>query len=294
MPCDGDLLTIALMDSPATPSLHLSAAIVVHNNALAQLRVTLVTLRGAVDAAVQSGELRSAMIYIVDNASEESYQAGVERLLDELTWDDGCAVTYMRQSTNAGFGVGQNAALSESHGDFHLILNPDVELAPDALSVGLSCLHNAPQVVALSPRVTGPSGQREFLCKRYPSLLVLALRAYAPAFVQQWFSARLARYDMRNECGNDAVIDVEIISGCYMLCRTADLRAIDGFDEGFFLYFEDFDLSLRLRQRGKLRYQPAMRIVHHGGYTANKGWRHLGWFVRSGLRFFNLHGWRFV
>ena len=76
---------------------------------------------------------------------------------------------------------------------------------------------------------------------------------------------------------------------------TPSLQAFDavkGFDEDFFLYFEDYDLSLRLASRGHLSYQPAVRIVHHGGFAARKGWRHLRLFAASALRFFSRHGWR--
>ena len=79
-----------------------------------------------------------------------------------------------------------------------------------------------------------------------------------------------------------------------MLVRGECLTAVEGFDERYFLYFEDFDLSLRLGRLGKLLFAPQVRIVHHGGYAARKGWRHLQMFMRSGLRFFNQHGWRWI
>jgi hypothetical protein len=79
-----------------------------------------------------------------------------------------------------------------------------------------------------------------------------------------------------------------------MLLRTAAVQAVGGFDDAFFLYFEDFDLSLRLGRQGRLVFDPAMAIVHHGGYAASKGRHHLKYFIQSGLRFFNRHGWRWV
>jgi hypothetical protein len=72
-------------------------------------------------------------------------------------------------------------------------------------------------------------------------------------------------------------------------------RAIDitgGFDPRYFLYFEDFDWSVRLARTGQLVYLPSFRIVHHGGGAARKGWRHIRWFVQSGTRFYRRHGWR--
>ena len=102
------------------------------------------------------------------------------------------------------------------------------------------------------------------------------------------------RYEMRDVCSGEAPVDVAIASGCFMLVRTAALRAVGGFNEDFFLYFEDFDLSLRLAEKGRLVFEPRMHIVHHGGYAANKGRAHVKYFIRSGIRFFNRHGWRLI
>ena len=88
-------------------------------------------------------------------------------------------------------------------------------------------------------------------------------------------------------------VDIPITSGCFMLSRTKSLTEIGGFDERYFLYFEDFDLSLRLGKKGKLAYLPAMRIQHSGGGAGGKGLNHFKMFVRSGVRFFNTYGWRF-
>jgi len=93
---------------------------------------------------------------------------------------------------------------------------------------------------------------------------------------------------------DEASTDIPIVSGCFMLSRTDTLKEINGFDERYFLYFEDFDLSLRMGKLGKLAYLPTMKIIHAGGHAARKGFAHLGMFARSGIRFFNSHGWRFI
>ena len=79
-----------------------------------------------------------------------------------------------------------------------------------------------------------------------------------------------------------------------MLVRTPLLRKLGGFDPRFFMYFEDYDLSLRIGREAKVAYDPRARIVHHGGAAARKGWRHVGWFIASACRFFTRHGWKIV
>jgi GT2 family glycosyltransferase len=178
--------------------------------------------------------------------------------------------------------------------DFHLILNPDAELADSTLSIGLSTLREDSGIVLLSPEVLGENGNQEFLCKRYPSFLVLLLRAFAPRMIRRLFRRRLHRYEMRDVCSGQAEADVMLATGCFMLLRTEAFQAVGGFDERYFLYFEDFDLSLRLGGMGRLVYHPAMKIVHHGGYAASKGMMHVRLFVNSGIQFFNRHGWRWI
>ena len=87
---------------------------------------------------------------------------------------------------------------------------------------------------------------------------------------------------------------IELISGCFMLLDTQVLKLVGGFNESYFLYFEDFDLSIRMRKFGELVYAPNVRIRHSGGGASRKGLSHIFAFVRSSFRFFNTHGWRFL
>ena len=65
-----------------------------------------------------------------------------------------------------------------------------------------------------------------------------------------------------------------------------------GFDSGFFLCFEDFDISLRASRISRIAYFPDTKFIHHGGHAARKGWRHIVMFGRSAATFVNQHGWR--
>jgi GT2 family glycosyltransferase len=130
------------------------------------------------------------------------------------------------------------------------------------------------------------------LCKRYPAVLTLFVRGFIPSSWRKLFAKRLAHYEMHELSDAQPTTSIPIASGCFMLCRSEPLLKLGGFDERYFLYFEDFDLSLRLGKLGFLAYVPAMKICHGGGYAANKGVGHIAMFARSGIRFFNTHGWR--
>ncbi|MFT4517901.1 MAG: GT2 family glycosyltransferase [Halioglobus sp.] len=280
-------------DSPPQP-IHLTISVVLHLSCVELLARAISSVRSAVQEAVAQGSLADAQVYFVDNSCDAAYRAQVHEVMQTWPSEETFNVHYRAAEANKGFGHGHNRVIETLQSDIHLVLNPDAELDSEALHAGLSSLAKDPGIVLLSPRVTGKAGEQEFLCKRYPSVLVLLLRGFAPDFIRSLFESTLAAYEMRVVCQGDEQVAVDIASGCFMLVRSADLRAVGGFDEAYFLYFEDFDLSLRLAQRGRLVFDPALKIVHQGGYAAKKGLRHVKFFITSAHHFFSRHGWRWM
>lgn len=278
------------MTSPsAAPSLTVS--LVLHHSPQPRLVQTLESLRRAVDEARVGGALGDCSLWLVDNSLDAGYSAAARRHVDGVLASSSFAYRYLVLEENRGFGAGHNRVLLDSYSDYHLVLNPDVELAPDALREGLALLRREPGIAALGPQARAADGSREYLCKRHPTPAVLLLRGFAPRWLRRRAQARIDHYELRDLCSGDAVVDVPLLSGCFLLLRGRAARRVRGFDDSYFMYFEDFDLSRRLRAQGRLVYAPQVRIVHHGGYAAAKGWRHVRWFLRSALRFFRQHGW---
>jgi hypothetical protein len=167
-------------------------------------------------------------------------------------------------------------------------------MARDAVVQALRFMSANAEVSILAPLALRPDGGRLFLCKRYPSVLDLLVRGFAPARVRSMFSQRLARYEMRDLPADRPCKQIPIVSGSFMFCRRLPVTSVGGFSDVFFLYFEDFDLSLRAARSGELAWVPAVQIVHHGGDAARKGWRHVLLFARSAMTFFNRHGWKWA
>lgn len=272
----------------------LSVSIVLHHSSLSMLDRVLQSLARSAREAHAAGCVDGVLVEVLDNSSDLLFRLKAEEAIAAWPQDDFFQLVYRGLSENRGFGAGHNKAIEKLTSDFHLVLNPDAELAPDALRVGLGCLQEDPSIVLLSPRVEGEDGDQEFLCKRYPSLFVLLLRPFAPRIIRRLFRRRLGRYEMRDQCNGDKEVEVLLASGCFMLARTAPLKLVNGFSERYFMYFEDFDLSIRLGGQGRLVFNPAIQIVHHGGYAARKGGQHVKYFVRSGITFFRQHGWRWI
>lgn len=194
---------------------------------------------------------------------------------------------------NVGYGRGHNLAIEQTESRYHLVLNPDIDLAPSALFTALAFLDAHPQAGLLTPSIRDDDGGLQYLCRRFPTLIDLFVRGFAPAGVRRRFAARLARYEMRDLITErDPLWDPPIVSGCFMLFRTDVLKRLDGFDPRYFLYFEDYDLSLRTHEVARVAYVPAVQVVHHGGGASRKGWAHIRMFAASAFRFFNRFGWR--
>lgn len=279
---------------PLSPPVTLSVSLVLFHSDIERFAQTVRSLAAAVTYAKNADRLSQASLVVLDNSTDHDYAEAARQAL-AIAVDGHSAISsrYVVAPGNTGYGGGHNLAAQEVGSDLHLVLNPDVDLAAQVLAQGIEELLD-PTVVLVAPRVAAEDGTPEFLCRRYPSVLVLLLRAFAPAVIRRQFVSRLDRYEMRDVCSGTDRADIVLASGCFMLLRSAAFRAVGGFDERYFLYFEDYDLSMRLANEGALRFQPAMAIVHHGGYAASKGWRHIGLFIRSGYRFFRQYGWQWI
>ena len=273
------------------PAVRFSASLVTFQSDPAVLGRALASLGRAIEHARERGSMGEATVFVVEN-DEDAGEAHA-RALGAFPSAAG-TLERLRGHGNVGYGRGNNLALARASSDVHLVMNPDVEVAPDALAAALAALEAHPHVGLAAPSVSGPDGAPQYLCKRYPSVWVLFLRSFAPAAWRRRFAATLERYEMRDVIGERYLEGVPLASGCFMVGRTALLRRIGGFDPGFFMYFEDYDLTLRAAREAAVAYVPEARIVHLGGHSARKGWRHVGWFVRSAWRFFSRHGWKFA
>lgn len=202
------------------------------------------------------------------------------------------SVNILSNGENVGFGVAHNSVLPMIDSEYHLILNPDLELDKLSMAKSISFMTNNHECGLLTPFATWGDGEVQRLCKRYPSVFDLVLRGFAPSFIKRFFDCRLASYEMADILGDDVVWDPLIVSGCFMLFRTEIFKTVGGFDSRFFLYFEDFDISLRTAQISRIAYVPQVKVVHHGGRASRKGWKHIKMFGRSMVTFFNIHGWR--
>lgn len=261
----------------------LTISIVTFNPDTNEFRATL----AALSDALAPFDPTSVAITVIDNSSEDTISAIIEEQLPN--WK----TRVMHGQGNIGFGRGHNLALSDM-GEFHLILNPDIQMDHLALRNAIDFMQTHPDCGLLSPRAFWPDGTRQYLCKRYPAIFDLLLRGFAPKSVRRFFDKRLKRYEMRTETQNDIFWNPPIVSGCFMLFRSNVLTKTGGFAPEYFLYFEDFDLSVRSSRISKIAYVPSVEIIHMGGHAAKKGHWHIWQFFRSSIKFYRDNGFRLI
>ncbi|MFW6092715.1 MAG: glycosyltransferase [Pseudomonadota bacterium] len=268
-----------------------SASVVTYRSDLSRFQRLIKGLIPALsDVAARYGG--HAILYLVSNDGDPTFERAVVAELDEAT---ARARERVRLRTfnghgNIGYGAAHNLAIRATRSRYHLILNPDVELEPEAVLAGVRYLESDADCVLAAPHGLDRSGRYLRLAKRSPGVLTLALRAAHVAAGPAGPRRMISNYTYCDLLPADSPQRIELASGCCMLCRTEAIKRVHGFDERYFLFFEDFDLSKRLSRLGDLVEVPDFTIRHFGGDASRRGIVTIVRFVSSALRYFRLHG----
>lgn len=272
----------------------LGVSVVIYQPDEAHIFPMLRSLCEAIERALPGGHLASASLHLVDNSPYPMEPEAIAAVSAAIPRHLPIEFGYDYVGSNLGYGSANNRAfaLVAQKCDLFLVLNPDVEFERDSLAAGIDFLAAHSEIGLLAPSLLEDGGDIHPACREYPTVWALFLRGFAPAWLRGMFAGYLRRYEMRDLGIDRPYFAPATTSGCCMLMTKDCFSRLKGFDKGYFLYFEDTDLSYRAGQMGCSAYCPSMRIRHHGGGAASKGFRHIVWFVRSAWRFFNSHGWR--
>jgi GT2 family glycosyltransferase len=267
-----------------------SVSVVIYHPDRQLLARTLASLASAATALAHVKPGMSIHLYLVDNGGMPDMSESVAALAQA-----GIGRTVIAGHGNVGYGRGHNLAIERASSRYHLVLNPDVDIEPRALLEAVAFLDAHPEAGLLTPAIIDDTGRLQYLCRQYPTLTDLFVRGFVPRPARRPFESRLARYEMRAQINErDTIWDPPIVSGCFMLFRTDVLKKLAGFDARYFLYFEDYDLSLRTHELARVVYAPVVRVQHHGGGASRKGMAHIRMFVTSAYKFYNRFGWKWL
>lgn len=218
--------------------------------------LTLACLRSVDETAVLPS-LRCEVV-LVDNASTD---ATAEAVRSEFP-----GTRVLALDSNVGFARAANRGMAESDGRYVLLLNSDAQLPEGALARLMTVLDEHPRSGAVGAALEGVAGERQFSCGRFLSpwnqfAETLGLSRLLPF-------AGLRRSYLDHELGGD-VVEVDWCVGACLLLRRSAIDDVGPFDELFFMYSEDEDLCLRLRNGGwSVLHAPSVAVPHRGGASA--------------------------
>ena len=222
-------------------------------------------------------------ILLVDNGPGDGTSHLVQNVFPQ--------VHVFQNFNRAGYGENHNLNLRRAGGRYFVVMNSDMTVEPEVFEELKRFMDEHPDVGIVSPRVLNEDGSIQGLDKRYPTVLDLFLRRFVPRRLHRWVQPRLDYYEMR-DVGYEAVCDVPFLSGAFMFCRTGLLKALDGFDPRYFLYFEDVDLCRRVQGTHRTVYYPHVSVTHYWQRAAHSDWRYTYWFFRSAFTYFRRWGLR--
>jgi GT2 family glycosyltransferase len=202
----------------------------------------------------------------------------------------GHPVSYYFTGQNLGYGRAHNLALRAAAGcsRYSLVMNTDVLYSPDVVTRLVDFLDLNRQAGMAAPKVCYPDGSLQYVCRLLPNPANMFLRRFFPR--SAWTARSDRRYELR-WWDHDTVANIPYFQGSFMMLRTDLCNAVGGFDERFFLYGEDIDLTRRIHEVAETLYVPDVRIVHEYRRYSTHSWRGTWYGIQNNCRYFNKWGW---
>ena len=218
-------------------------------------------------------------VVVVDNASADGTPEMIAAEFPE--------VEVIASAHNLGFAAATNLGAERGDAPFLLALNPDTALTAGALDTVISVLETRPEVAVVGPRLEMPDGSLDHASKRSFPTPLSALGHFSRLGRRSGASGRLSAY--RAPAVDSGPVDA--VNGAFMLMRRPVFEGAGGFDEDYWMYMEDLDLSYRLAQEGwRSWYEPAATVMHvKGGTVSGERSPRLNWHFHRGMYLFYRH-----
>ncbi|MCM1051136.1 MAG: glycosyltransferase family 2 protein [Paenibacillus sp.] len=251
----------------------ISISIVTYHTPLAELDTCL---RSLASPAVRR-------IYIVDNARQREVEE----------WASGKKKIIYIPADNNGYGAGHNIAMRRELGltdtRYHLVMNSDMQFSHSVISAIVDFMESHPDVGTLQPHMRGRDGEIQHPSRCLPTPADVLIRRFLPA---GWFGAMRSRY-LLTHLDDSLAWDIPSHQGSFMFLRKDALREVGLFDERFFMYAEDIDLTRRIHARYRTIYWPGATVIHYHRAASYHSVRMLLVHIVNLIRYFNKWGWIF-
>jgi GT2 family glycosyltransferase len=223
--------------------------------------------------------------YLIDNSPMP---------MSSMVFDDP-NVIYFWTKHNLGYGAGHNIALKQVIAEgyyFHFVLNPDIYFEPQELQKMITRMNDDASIGQLMPKVIYPDGSLQYLCKLIPSPFDLFIRRFLSGPFKELARMKAEIFELRFT-GYNREMDVPYLSGCFMMFRTSALKKVGLFDERFFMYPEDIDITRRMHAQFRTLFFPSATIVHDHAKDSYKSKKMLWVHLTNLIKYFNKWGWFF-
>lgn len=251
-------------------------SIVLYNNEVKILKETI-------NSVLNSKTGFDFRLYLIDNSPVDT--------LKNITLSKN--VEYIHNPSNPGFGAAHNIVIKkaiDAGAKYHFIVNPDVCFEGDVITSMVNYMKSNSDVGMMMPQILNDDGSIQNLPKLLPSpYSVLMRKLKKPAFFYNDF---INKYELRL-VHKDKIYNTPILSGCFTLLNLEAVKEVGMYDDAYFMYFEDWDLSRRMHQCYKTIYFPKVSVFHGYESGANKKSKLFKIFVNSAITYFNKWGWFF-
>jgi len=250
----------------------LSFTIVTYNNQ-DKIKNTILSIITAVD------NLFPYKIFIVDNESTDKTLEIVRSINNKQI--------EIVPSENQGFGFGHNVVLNRLQSMYHFIINPDIKIKDSqSLQVMINYMNENPSVGLLSPLILNEDGSIQYLFRNQPTILDAAIRFAGKKILRK----RQEKF-INLKSGYNKILPIENASGSFMLVRTDIFKAVKGFDERYFMYYEDTDLTRKINEISSAMFVPTASVMHSWERANGRDIRYIWIMLQSLYKYMQKWGW---
>lgn len=231
-----------------------------------------------VDTILNNTRELNFTLFVVDNGSTDGT---VDIIREKYP-----KVKIIRNEDNLGFGHGHNKVLRLIDSEYHVVINPDISMDMDAITPLCEYLEEHVNVAMITPMVLNEDGTQQHLPKYCPSIRHVIISKFKP------FKYLRKEYTRENE-NLTTPTRIEFCTGCFFVIRTSAFKELEGFDQRFFMYCEDADLSRRIRIFNEIIFYPYAHVIHKWKRDNTKNLKGVFRFMTSLLKYFIKWGIKF-
>jgi GT2 family glycosyltransferase len=252
----------------------ISASIVLYNSDIDELRKVI-------QSYVPD---KNRLLYLIDNSP---MQTDVTSILAGNMY-----IHYYFTGKNKGYGAGHNIAIRmalKNRAKYHVILNPDLEFESCIIDRIAEFMDSDDSIAQVMPKIFNRQEELQYLCKLLPTPAELFFKR----FLSRQISKNILIQHQLKFADYNKPMNIPFLSGCFMFFRVSAFNTVGLFDEHFFMYAEDIDITRRMHRVYKTMYYPEVSIMHTHSAESYKSMKMLKIHIISIIKYFNKWGWFF-